>query len=793
MKRIGWLISRYLLGAIVPYFVFSWLLLSVILFVQQAGSFYNIFFSVNIPAHLVWQLTLALIPNVIAFTCPAAVLVGTIIGLSKMQGDSELVAIRAAGVGDLQIVVPIVVLGIGLSIFAFLVNIKGVPIAATLVRSVALQTAIQKLESPIEPGVFNTEIAGYTIYARSGNIATGHWNNLFIYREDPSSGTVRLITSEKGRIDLTDQASELVLENAIVSTLPRVFSTGNYSTENLGEVRLAIKTRRGELIEKLGSKQSTPEELGLGELSDYAQSKEGKDRIEAQILQMRRVILSITPLIFCLLGTAMILRFSRGGRGFGVFLSLIGLIGYFLLAFLGEQMARTGRIPVLIGGALPLVGSAAAIGWLSLSSRVDLVRGWIERFGVRFSSLRRPTARVEARNIFVDLTTGLRDFDLIKNLAKYFFLALGFLSSIFLIFTAFDLWRFAGSMDGGVWLLLKYLFFLLPFIYLQISPSAAMVATLATYVIKSRQNEIVTWTSAGQSVYRLLVPCFISMLLLGFANWGIQERVSPGSNRLQDEYRAQIRTGGALTSTAGKYWVASDDRIYSFQLASDNERLAAKVVGPTEGNLTGTDSANASASDNEKQVPCSSSCIRNLTIYQFANGRSSLQTVYRTNSASWSGGKIAFYGVAEKSVLTEGKISSETINFGEFAESNNPFDQLGGKPSHMTAAEIRREIETRDSEAERRSFTVALEKRFSTIFLPLVIALFTAPFALSIHRSGKVVTVGYAVGLWLLYTGATNLFEQFGQSGFLSPSVAVWSPAVIFSMLGLFLISKIRT
>src|SRR5829696_4180877 len=107
MKKSGWLISKYLLGAIVPYFAFSWLLLSVVLFVQQASRFSDIFFSVNIPANLVWQLTLALIPNVIAFTCPLALLVGTVIGFAKMQTDNELTAIRAAGVGNLQMILPI--------------------------------------------------------------------------------------------------------------------------------------------------------------------------------------------------------------------------------------------------------------------------------------------------------------------------------------------------------------------------------------------------------------------------------------------------------------------------------------------------------------------------------------------------------------------------------------------------------------------------------------------------------------------------------------------------------------
>ena len=84
MTRISLLISRYLLTTVVPYFVFSWLLLSVILFAQQAGRYSEIFFDVNIPASLAGQLALALIPNVIAFTCPMAILLGTTIGLTRI-------------------------------------------------------------------------------------------------------------------------------------------------------------------------------------------------------------------------------------------------------------------------------------------------------------------------------------------------------------------------------------------------------------------------------------------------------------------------------------------------------------------------------------------------------------------------------------------------------------------------------------------------------------------------------------------------------------------------------------
>jgi hypothetical protein len=58
---------------------------------------------------------------------------------------------------------------------------------------------------------------------------------------------------------------------------------------------------------------------------------------------------------------------------------------------------------------------------------------------------------------------------LFSSLIKYLLLTLGFLSSIYIIFTAFELWKFAGTIDNGFVLLIKYLIFLIPFIYIQLS------------------------------------------------------------------------------------------------------------------------------------------------------------------------------------------------------------------------------------------------------------------------------------------------------------------------------------
>lgn len=770
MKRFSWQISIYVIRAILPYLGFTWLLLSVILFVQQASRYSDIFFNNTLPNSLIWQLTLALVPNVIAFTCPMAVLIGVIIGLSKLQGDSELVAIRAAGVGNFQITLPIILLGIILSLFAFLINLKGVPLAAQLVRKIAIQTALYKLESPIEPGVFNTEIQGFTIYVKDGDLDKGTWKNIFIYQEDKDSKQVRLITSQNGRIDSYSknsevaENSELVLDKASVNTFSLENLKQNLATEKVDNLRLIIKTKRGELVEKLSKTEETPEEMGLSELAQYAKNKVGKEKTEAQILWQRRIILSITPLIFAILGTSLVLRFNRGGRGWGIVLALISLIIYYLVALFGEQLARTDKISVFLSSLIPLTLTSLAIFWFFLSQRLFLTNTGNLFKNITHLIPNEPKIK-KRRNTFANLTTGILDFDIISSLIKYFLLTLSFLTTIYMIFTAFELWKFAGTINNGLSLLLKYLLYLVPFIYIQISPSALMIATLATYVIKSRQNEVVTWTASGQSIYRLLFPCFALMMVIGLFNWGIQEQILSQTNLIQDNLRSQIRNKGVMTLNTGKNWVANENRIYSFEL------------------------------ENSKTSFFGTQKVKNLTVYQFTEQDIRLQSVTKIAEASWEEDRIKYLAKPEQILWENGtpKVISDVTIARELAENYNPFKQTQRKPNHLTTSELVEFIKTTESESEKRSYSLALQKRYSTPFLPLIITLFTAPFALTLSRKGKVLTIGYAVGVWLIFMGITSTFEQFGVSGYLDPKIAIWSPLILFTILGFFLLSRVRT
>jgi lipopolysaccharide export LptBFGC system permease protein LptF len=294
---------------------------------------------------------------------------------------------------------------------------------------------------------------------------------------------------------------------------------------------------------------------------------------------------------------------------------------------------------------------------------------------------------------------------------------------------------------------------------------------------------LVTWLSAGQSIYRLLLPCLTLMVLIGGINFGLQELVLPAANQRQDDLRNLIRSRGVPRNTSGKFWSANGQRIYSFEPGQDTPPKSSE----------GPDTIN-NASDNESDIlptPCLKPSVARLTVYEFSEN-AGLQAVFRTPCAVWRQGSVHIDRGTRTSFQNGSQQTSDVRDL-DIADESNPFLALRSKPSHLTVDEAAIQRDASESDVERQTFGVAVERKYLTALLPLVIALFTAPFALSTGRQGKAATVGLAVALWLIFMAVTSMFEQFGLSGSLEPRIAVWGPAALFALIGVLLLSRAKT
>ena len=147
MLRGKKLIAVYVIQGALPYVVLSLVLLTAILFTQQTGRFAELAIYTDLPLSLAGEIAAALLPSVLILTLPVAVLAGIMIGLARMGSDSEIVAIRAAGVGTWSLLWPALLIGLVATTATTFLHLKEAPEAARDLRPRLLELPAVRVRS----------------------------------------------------------------------------------------------------------------------------------------------------------------------------------------------------------------------------------------------------------------------------------------------------------------------------------------------------------------------------------------------------------------------------------------------------------------------------------------------------------------------------------------------------------------------------------------------------------------------------------------------------------------------
>ena len=764
MLRGKKLIAVYVIQGALPYVVLSLVLLTAILFTQQTGRFAELAIYTDLPLSLAGEIAAALLPSVLILTLPVGVLAGIIIGLARMGSDSEIVAIRAAGVGTWSLLWPALLIGLLATTATTFLHLKEAPEAARDLRRVALQGALRKLDSPVDPRTFNTDIPGYVIYVRDGDKSQGTWGRVFIYAQQPD-GSTRVVTASTGRIDSSSDRAELVLSDAVAMKIPKPESAQHdYLVERLDQLRITINTGRAELLENFSKKDVTTEELDWSELKQQLNSGSPGEKNEARRTLHRRLALSAAPLVFALFGGLLGMRVRRGGRGAGILLSIAVVIIYYLTTLLGESLAKNNSVFALTGEWM-----ATAV-MLLLSLILLRFEGFSKLTSAR-RLLKRGANPAQYRTAPAAHTLGtgrsgfpsLLDTSLFRTLTTSFLVGFVSLVSIFLIFTLFELWRFIASNNVPAAIVGKYLLFLLPLVAVELFPATMLITVLITYALLARTNEAIAWWASGQSVYRLMMPGLLFAVAAGGGTWLVQEHLMPPANVRQEALRARIRGGQprAITGT-GRQWLASIEsrRLYSYEF----DEQAGVLIEPA--------------------------------VYELDDNAVHLRGVTTGKLGTWTANSQLLIKDAEtvnlNGMVVERQHETETAIAG--VESPQVFRPTVDKPSQLSVLALRSYLKAaKQRGVDVSALALALQRKYVNPFSVLVMAFIGMPLALAFGRRGAIVALCVAVGVSVAYWGIGGGFQQLGNHGLLPPEVAAWAPPVIFAAAGTYFLSRVRT
>jgi LPS export ABC transporter permease LptG len=760
-------LDRYTLAAILPYLALALLVLSAILLIQQTTKFAEVLGSSSAPMRLAAEVTLNLLPNILVFTLPMSVLVGVATGFGQLGHDSELTAVQAAGVGTSRVILPPFLLGILFSLLTFYVGFWVAPAAAKNLRDIGLRIAFYKLESPVDPRSFYTGMQGKVIYVREGDKETGQWGRIFMNWQEPG-GQVRLVTARNGRLDFSGERTELVLEDARMTTLPaggaEAIERGEHVTVERSEsMRVRderLDTGRGALARRMQEREPEFDEMGLSQLSQKArESDNAVQRREATIALHKRLALSLSPIVFAFFGAALGLRAGRGGRSQGVLLSLASMLLYYLLSLAGEQLGRAGTLPPVLGAWLAFV-TAIPCGVLLLAARRRHVgfKLMVARAGGEVRAQGARASGAEKRRRFVP---GLLDRDVLKSVARNFLLIVSTLVLVFFVFTLFELLRFIARNHVSAAVVVRYFAYLLPFALVAITPVGTLLSVLVTFAVMVRRSESVAWWASGQSVFRLIQPCVFFAVFVGAGVWFVQEKVMPDANRRQNALRGMIRTGAVRADIqSGRVWVSSADtrRIYAYDPISVGGQL------------------------------------NNLSVFEFDSEALHLERVLISPGMSLASG-VFVEGRGELIELGGGgadyvREATIRLSAGDFYVLNSELNKPTELDSKALSAYIS-ELKTRGVNVS--PLAVVLERKKAEPFSPLIMILVGAPLAFAFGRRGTMMALCVAIGSGLAFLGLTGGFQQAGANGLLTPTIAAWAPSLLFLAVGGYLLTRTRT
>ena len=767
-----------------PYIVLALLMLTAILLAQQASRLTDVLIYTDLPLSLLGSIGAALLPGVLTFSIPLATLAGIIIGYSRMGSDSEIVAMRSAGVGSWTMIWPALLIGLLLSGATTYLHLKEAPEAARDLERIALEGALAKLDSPVEPRTFST-LPKYVIYVRDADKALGTWGRVFIFAQ-PNERTNQVLTARSGRIDSSGDQSELVLSDVLSTRFPatNVVTTGNqgastpagpdpagplntdgqtqYVVERFDQLRFSINTGRADIVQRLNQRDTNADSMDWAELRERTKTGTVVQQREAARVLNRRMALSIAPFVFALIGAALGLRVRRGGRSVGVLLSLIVVIVYYLLSLLGESLARAGTMSPYVGPWLATVFIAGLSFLFLLVQRIPLLPQKGTRIRKGRSREQNKSANATARFTKTLAFPNLLDATLLRALVVSFVVCFIALAAIFNIFTLFELWRFIAITHAGAGLVARYLFFLLPLVAVELFPATMLISVLVTYALLARRREAIAWWASGQSVYRLMLPGIFFALAIAFGSWLIQEHVMPGSNLKQDALRARIRGGEARAITrTGRQWLASTDtrRFYSYEFGADGT-----LIEPT--------------------------------VYELDADAVHLAQVVSGKDASWTDPTHLRITDTETLALNGMEVvrrsEAETLFAG--VESPAVFKPTIDKPSQLSANDLQRYLDAAKQRGiDVSSMAVALQRKYAGPFNILIMAFIGMPLAVSFGRKGTVIALCVAVVVGIAYWAVGGGFQQLGNHGLLRPTVAGWSPLLIFAAAGTYFLSRVRT
>ncbi|HZB25421.1 MAG TPA: LPS export ABC transporter permease LptG [Vicinamibacterales bacterium] len=773
-------LDRYVIREILPPMLLALLIFTFLLTLPPFMDHLENLLAKGVGWSTVARLLWTLVPQALGLTIPMALLVGILIGLGRLSGDRETVALLACGVSPYRLLRPVLVIAVAAAAVTCYVMVVAIPQANRTFLAITFDIISKRVESDVRPRVFFEDFPGWTLYAadEAGPGEAG-WRRLLVANTARSDASdVYFAAQGRLAIDRAKRTVDLILDDGMQ------YKTGpDGNTDTLRFTEEFIVGLNPEAVFPPVTIQKGPNEKTIAELRAGAAEKvaKGMSPHPEVIALQQKFSFPVACIVFAVIGLAVGLSVAREGKLAGFVVGIVIIFAYYVVMFLAESLTKGHYLNAHLSRWVPnILLGAAGVAAMIWRARFTSSRLWLA-VPIRFTRAPRdPQTNGRSRSAAVPReTTGNAGADVPRPKPRGVVLVIrvprGFgrrapslglldryISSAYLriatiaftaLLTLFYISTFLDKSDkifkgqATASSVLTLLVYMTPqFVYFVI-PIAALLSVLVTFGALSRSSELTVMKACGISLYRAALPVIALSLVFSAMIFGLEQRVLARANRRAEVLDAQIRgRPPRIFDAVNRRWVVSrDGDIYHFRL-----------FDPERDELAG------------------------LTIYTPRRDTWTLATATYAERARYRGGWEAAKGWVQdfttdpprRAAFTDRRLPN--LESPEYFESEQPVAEM------MTVGQLRRYVqELSASGLNVTTQAVELQRKLAFPFVTLVMTLLAVPFGVSMGRRGTLYGIGIGIVMALSYWILSSVFVAFGKGGLLDPVLAGWAPNVI--------------
>jgi lipopolysaccharide export system permease protein len=281
-----------------------------------------------------------LIPYLLSFTIPMAILTAILLGFGRLSQDNEMQAMRASGVSLYRIMFPVIIIGLIFSLLSSILNNRLLPEAHFAIRRIAKGIGIKNPASVLEPGTFIKAFEKYIIFVYK--IKGNKLYNIRIYEPQENRPT-RTIIADRGEF-VPVKGKQMIKLKLIDGTSdePNPSDPTSYYKLNFKTYYITLDLSQDYSQQQI---QKKPKDMSAEELRKEIKKlkKLNINTIPLLTELYKKVSISFSCLAFVVIGLPLAIKTKKGAKSAGFGISLLVIIIYYLL-FAGSEALALRKI-----------------------------------------------------------------------------------------------------------------------------------------------------------------------------------------------------------------------------------------------------------------------------------------------------------------------------------------------------------------------------------------------------------------------------------------------------------------